>query len=346
MNTMPISPDNQNKGLKIPAAACMLAVSIPVARALFKRMGTCLAAITMLGASGLTVNASLVVSQDSGFGVTNEPPVSRWDDQSSVGGFQNFSASASTAKPALATGVTPTGQKALVFNGAASNPNQMTFGPTSLFDAAPSLTFMMVLKPTPGATTDWYLQSKISNAPNTFGWGLSYNAGNFSAQARSTSTPFNSSIAGNSLGSLQDDWMILSGVYDNATFSLQLFLTDAAGSLHTSGTTTVTGGLANGTHQLTSIGADINRANGATADIAAVRIWDEALSASARVAAEQSLYEVYIVPEPKSSLLLLLGAGALMARWWIKRGRRATPYQRPPDWPGNTPDNAVRSFRF
>lgn len=321
---MPISPSNQNKGLKMPAAARMLAVSIPVARALFKRMATGLAAITMLGGSGLTVNASLVVSQDSGSGVTNDPPVSNWADQSSVGGFQNFSATFS-ARPALDTGVTPTGQDALGFDGAAVNPDHMTFGPTSLFDAAPSLTFMMVLKPTTGATAGWFLQSKISNANNSFGWGLFYNAGNFGAQARSTSAQFNSTIAAASLDALKDDWMILSGVYDNATFSLQLFLTDANGSLHTGGTTTVTGGLANGTHEFTGIGADINRVNAATADIAAVRIWDEALSASARVAAEQSLYEVYMVPEPKSSLLLLLGTGALMARWWIKRGRRATP---------------------
>lgn len=258
----------------------------------------------LAGPLGMMTNAALVTQHDSEVGVvTTATPNLTWSNQV-VGGSADLYGQFS-ATPAVIAAATPLGQDALRFDGAASNPDQLKFGATNLFDSAPSLTFMMVVKPTTSATSDWFLQSKVSNAHNSYGWGLYHDAtGNFGAQARSTVAQFNSTIADSTVGGLQDDWMILTGVYDSGATSLQLFLTDIDGLLHTGGATTVSGGLANGTHDLTSIGADINRVGGGAADIAAIRIWNEALSPAARVAAETSLFNTYIEEAPAAGTVV------------------------------------------
>jgi hypothetical protein len=242
-------------------------------------------------------STNLITQYDSGVGITydSSPIVGEWADQATAGGNQNFTATFSM-RPTLTKGVTPLGKDALHFNGADSNPMQMKFDATSAFDSAPSFTFMMVLKPTSSPTTDdWYIQSKVSNAYNNFGWGLWHDSsGSFAAHARNTTYAFNSTIADSTLGGKNNEWMILTGVYDNATTTIQLFLTDSDGVLHTATAVTVTGGLANGTHQLTSIGADINRSHAGQAEIAAIRIWNKALAPDTRKAVEMELYKTYI----------------------------------------------------
>lgn len=172
----------------------------------------------------------------------------------------------------------------------------------------------MVLKP--GAfdnVSRTYLQAKVSNANLTYGWGLLYDKsdGTFRAQARSTTTSFNSTIATSALASgMANDWMILTGVYDSTVNTIQLFLTDAKKTLVSGSAVTVTNGLANGTCDLVSIGSDINRKNGAPADIAALYIWNEVLGSTDRVAQEASLYATYI-PEPTVLGFVSLGGLAL-----------------------------------
>lgn len=242
--------------------------------------------------------AEEVIRLNAGIGVTvTSTPSLTWADQAAGGGSQNFSGTFS-ATPTVVLNATPTGTTAIGFNGAASNPNAVSTGSTAAFDAAPPLTFMLVLKPGElTGTTDTYLNSTVTGASGGGnGWGLYRDGTNFFANVRGTNSA-NSTISATTVGGLQTDWMILTGVYTptEGSGTIQLFLTDAAGSLFSGAATTVTDGMTAGTNAGTQLGArGGGRADGAAMELAAVSIWDEALDATARLAAEKTLYQTFI----------------------------------------------------
>jgi hypothetical protein len=274
------------------------------------------AAVVVLSVGvGLPASGGLITQHDSGVGVTGNPlpTVTNWTDQATAGGSQNFAklgSAGSSAYPTLITKATPTGKAVLQFNGALSNPNQLLFGATSSFDSAPSLTFMMVLKP--GVLTDvvdTYLNSAVNGASGSGnGWGLYRNSSQFYANARGSSTD-NSTISTNLLaGGGATNWMVLTGVYTDtgADGTVQLFLTDAGGVLHTGNVKTITGGMTAGVHLNTDIGArGSGRLDGAAMDVASIRIWNEALSPAARSAAEMELYYTYIKARLRGTLIAI-----------------------------------------
>jgi hypothetical protein len=107
----------------------------------------------LAGPLGMMANAALVTQHDSEVGVavnTIQPTDLTWSNQVEGGSAALYGQFSAT--PAVIAAATPLGQDALRFDGASSNPDQLKFGATNLFDSAPSLTFMMVVKPTTSAT--------------------------------------------------------------------------------------------------------------------------------------------------------------------------------------------------
>jgi autotransporter-associated beta strand protein len=240
--------------------------------------------------------ADLLVELDSDAGITISGTASfTWADQAAAGGNMTFIGNTATRVPTLVSSGTPTGLPLVSFNGAASNPNQLLSQNATSLDGGPSLTWSLVLRPTDFSDIDTYLQTRVSN--RQYAWTTNHFSGNFTGQVRSEgNTQFNSRIASAPLGGLASDWMILSTVYDSSAGTVQLFLTDATGMRHEGNL--VTGAvLANGTHQITTLGSDVTRSHSAPMDMAALRIYDEALSASQRTAMEATLFDTYINPD-------------------------------------------------
>jgi len=240
--------------------------------------------------------ADLLVELDSDAGITISGTASfTWADQAAAGGNMTFIGNTASRVPTLVSPGTPTGLPLVSFNGAASNPNQLFSQNATSLDGGPSLTWSLVLRPTDFSASDTYLQTQVSN--RTYAWTTYHESGNFTGQVRSEgNTQYSSRIGSGSLGALASDWMILTTVYDSSAGTVQLFLTDATGMRHDGNL--VTGAvLANGTHQLTALGTDVLRSHSAPMDMAALRIYNESLSASERSAMEATLFDIYINPD-------------------------------------------------
>jgi autotransporter-associated beta strand protein len=258
-------------------------------------IGIMLIACTLLHAP--RSSAELLVELDSNAGITISGTTSfTWADQAAAGGNMTFLGNSATRSPTLVEEGTPTGLPLVSFNGGiATSPNQLTSENASSLNGGPSLTWSLVVKPTVFSDIDTYLQTAVVDRP--YAWTTNHVTGNFTGQVRNTpGTQFNSRIASTPLGTLANDWMILSTVYDSSAGTVQLFLTDATGMRH-DGNLVTGAALANGNHLLTSLGADVNRVHGAPMDMGALRIYNEALSASQRTAMEGTLFDTYINPD-------------------------------------------------
>jgi hypothetical protein len=212
--------------------------------------------------------ADLLVELDSTAGITISGTTSfTWADQAAAGGNMTFLGNSATRSPTLIEEGTPTGLPLVSFNGNASSPNQLISENATSLNGGPSLTWSLVVKPTAFSDIDTYLQTAVVDRP--YAWSTTHVTGNFTGQVRNAAgTQFNSRIASTPLGTLANDWMILSTVYDSSAGTVQLFLTDATGMRH-DGNLVTGAALANGNHLLTSLGSDVNRVHGAPMDMGA-----------------------------------------------------------------------------
>ena len=242
------------------------------------------------GAS-LTVTGNLLVRLQASTGVTNDPPVSSWADQATLGVSQDFGGTFSR-RPSLTTQSSPNQSDVIEFDGASSSPNQLFIDNDSNFDTS-SLSISFVFKPPFFDGIDQFIQTNVSG--RNYAWGVWMESDKFKAEVRDTGgTRYTSEIAHSSLTTgVKNDWMILTLVFDSSAQTIQLFMRDIQGTRY-SGSLVASASLHNGTHVKTSLGANTDRNNGAAMQLAELLIYNKALSSSERSSVETYLYDQYI----------------------------------------------------
>lgn len=265
-------------------------------------LATLFLAAVAFGAPPVLDTTDLLVRLESSAGITignggSVVGVLDWADQSALGGSQDVDdAGGFSRTPLFITEASPSLADAVRFNGAANNPNQLRDTADSNYDVATgsSLTWSLAFKPPSFDAVDTYVQTDVSG--RRYAWSLGHANGKFWGEVRDeANNRYTSEISDATLGGLENDWMVLTAVYDGTANTFQLFLTDSVGTLHT-GNQVTSATLHNGTHSLTTLGTNTDRNNGGAMDLGAMLIYQSALGTADRLAMEDYLFQVYVAP--------------------------------------------------
>lgn len=277
------------------------------------KLGTGYLVAALVGMAPLSASAALVLDlQSANYNATTGV----WTDSASG----DNATAPSGHLPTLTSNDTPTGQKGVNFAG--NQYLELTSALNSAsFTTAPNLTIIAVAKWVPSASSQGAYAFVGTNTGATGGLSFREDAANNATSStliKQVLTKTNVVDAGTSNAATSANVFHLIDVTYNGTTAA--FRLDQQNNSSTTGATTFTAGISRVGANSSSGGAGApNVLWPMFGDIAALRVYDTALDAASLSAAETSLSNTYLTPEPGSLSVLCIGGLGLLAR----RRRRA-----------------------
>jgi hypothetical protein len=271
--------------------------------------GCLLLAGSSTGAHLITDNLFLHLEADVGVtepGTPGDPLI--WADQAALGGSNNAATALDGFIPTLVPNGSAMGNLPVIqFDGS----DMLNISANSIFETN-TLTWFLVLRTDAPPATQWVFGNAYTSLdggttnPDNFGtnhaWGTFTEATRYRNFARTTSggikNPFPSGHTAT------DEWFVLTGIWNGDLVKTTII--DSLGGVISN---TISG--ANGNpagHKISRIGADPQGGTlGFDGDYAALLVYDTNLSAPDEAAVQDYLYNKWIVPEPTTFALAVLG---------------------------------------